>query len=192
MKLIILGDNLTSWANYLEGDLVNLATDDATNETQILAMHDYLFDNDIKYTDIFIWQLASSSNPTNRFGPTLEETQEPCKYYNYITNLKKNQTNNFNTSEEEQLAEIYSLLTTIRKWTDRILVLRGWKEVLSPEKTKAFGKMLTENKIKFISESNLEWCSSQNLFFNTDGTPSEDSQIKFCNEIILPKLKEII
>ena len=196
MRLITLGDNLTSqpsWAGYLAQKLnfehIDLSERDGTNESQIFRMQDFLFENDIKFDDIYIWQLSGTATLENRVGTSLEDAlKNPSKYYCYLTNQKKNTVVTSSMSEQEQLNQIFSLLVTIRKLCDRILIFRGWRETVSLEQRKPFGTLLSNNKMQFLSETPIDWCAERNMFFNTNGTPSYESQVEFCNKIIIPKL----
>lgn len=196
MRLITLGDNLTNqpgWADYLAQKLnfehINLSEKDGTNESQIFRMQDFLFENNIKFTDIYIWQLTATTTPENQIGSSLDDAlNNPSKYYCYLTNQKKNTIVSSSLSEEEQLNQIFSMLVTIRKLCDRILIFRGWRETISIDQRKPFSSLLSSNKIQFLSETPIDWCAERNMFFNTNGTPSYESQVEFCNKIIIPKL----
>lgn len=196
MRLITLGDELTyspSWATHLsqtlDCKLINLSKPNSNIEEQIFSMQDFLFDNNIDFEDIIIWQLSSITERKSFIGPTLNEALEsPSKYYFYLINQKKNSQINPEMSEDSQLTEILSLLITLRKWTDRILIFRSYREIISSDKIKKFSNKLTESRIEFISETPIDWCYEQNMFFKTNGIPSYESQIKFCDKNIIPKL----
>jgi hypothetical protein len=194
MRLITLGDELTyspSWATHLsqrlDRKLINLSKPNSNIEEQIFSMQDFLFDNDIDFEDTIIWQLSSITERKSFVGPTLNEVLEsPSKYYFYLTNQKKNNQITLPMPEDSQLTEILSLLITLRKWTDRILIFRSYREIISSDKIKPFANKLTESRIEFISETPIDWCYENNLFFNTNGIPSYESQVKFCDKKIMP------
>ena len=193
MKVIVLGDCLSSspsWADCiskkLNCTLVNFSSTYSTNETQIFSLQDYLFENNLDFEDIIIWQLSKTYN--TKMGPSLEEAvSNPSRYYCYLSNQLKNQEVDFSMSSEDQLKEIMSLLTTARKWTDRILVFRGWREIISSEETKLMATQLRNNRIEFLSETLIDWSYENNFFFNTNGVPSYETQCKFCDKLIIPK-----
>ena len=195
MRLIILGDDISvspSWASHLSSrldcELINLAISNSSCEDQIFSMQDFLFENDIDFEDIIVWQLSSLYNKESHIGTTLNDALDnPSKYYDYIINKRKNLQISISMSEDTQLSEIISLLITLRKWTDRIFIFRGFKEIISQDKIKSFANKLTESRIQFISDTPIDWCYENNLFFNTNGSPSYESQIKFCDKKIIPE-----
>ncbi len=194
MRLIVLGDCLSSspsWVDYiskkLDCEVINFSATYSTNETQIFSLQDYLFENNLDFEDVIIWQLSKTYN-TNKIGPSLEEAlSKPSRYYCYLSNQLKNREVEFSMNGEDQLKEIMSLLITARKWTERILVFRGWKEIIPSEETKLIAKQLREHKIEFFSETLIDWSYENNFFFNTNGVPSYETQCKFCDKLILPK-----
>jgi hypothetical protein len=94
--------------------------------------------------------------------------------------------------------ELQSLLSTIilaKKVTNKIIVVFGWDEVVPSEYMGGFKEFLDKHKIDFIDESYLSFVIRNNLKFSDyvyPNHPTKDSAVFFAENVVYPRLKQIL
>lgn len=220
-RLISLGCSLThhhGWASRvaqaLKIPLVNLAKSGGSNQLQVYKMQKMILENEVKPTDLIIWQITGSErkylrlcntpdnlklaikDSMNSESPTYEITNpnmfDNIGRINFLC-YSTHALDTFRDKEDDSSQYLEDLLFMIKVSsyiTKNILVIFGWQQALSINELDIFKTYLTHNNIDYINEPIVEWCHSKDLQFKdrTKTHPTYDSYAEYADKIILPKL----
>jgi len=215
MKLVTFGCSLThnyglteELSNLLNVDLLNFAYTAGSNQLQINRFHEAILNKQIDKTDIVYWQVTSVIRgydrlQMNRFEEIdkIQKEQFTGFLHHYICDSvnifdKKNRIDLLSTSpvnpiELDENQELQTLLSTIilaSYFTPKIIVVFGWKNVMTRSQMDIFKKQLLEHRINYIDYPYLEYATTNSLEMLDDNHPAAVSGEIFSKKIIYPKL----
>ena len=215
MKLVTFGCSLThnhglteELANLLNVDLLNLAQTAGANQLQINRFHEAILNKQIDKTDIVYWQVTSVIRgydrlQMNRFEEIdkIQKEQFTGFLHHYIcgsVNIfdKKNRIDLLSTSpvnpknldENQELQTLLSTIILASYFTPKIIVVFGWKNVMTRSQMDIFKKQLLEHRINYIDYPYLEYATANGLEMLDNNHPAAVSGGIYSKKIIYPKL----
>lgn len=219
-KIIVLGCSFTaqghlkSWPNRLEDhffliydkvELINLAIPASSNQLQMLRLQEYLINNNIGSDDIVIWQITATVRRHARvknieeikdkspIGSTYSGSMNYFDKQNRIDYLCHHPTSlRMRLDEPEILQQLLFNFKVIKKFTNKLLIIRGWDEVIPEKYLKNFNEFLDKNNISYIDESIMKHNIENNYPLAEDKMhPSAEAYSSFADKKIIPLIKSL-
>lgn len=188
-------------------DLINLALPASSNQLQILRLQEYIVYDNITPEDIVIWQITATIRGHQRFknneGKRNKDLTTPTAFYTGSTNYfdKKNRLDylchhpvslNMQVDEPEILQQLLYNLKVLKKFTNKVMVIKGWEGVIPEEYLKDFYLFLDKHNISFIDQSIMSHNIENNYPVAEDKMhPSEEAYISFTDSKIIPLIKKL-
>jgi len=199
--------------------LINLAQSAGSNQIQQHRFKEYLLTDKISKDDLIIWQITSTYRKHDRikltnkwraklakelYAPDIIKRQP--KFHHTITQKNKNIFDNKaridflcttdyieNPTDEEQLIEdlLFNLIIA-KKFTENLLVVFGWGQVLPSQYIQKFKKLLSLNDIEYIEDTIVEWCEAHHLPMAGSLHPTHRSYQLYGEKVIMPKINSIL
>ncbi len=209
-SLIALGCSLThlpGWATVVSDTmdlkLINLSQAAGSNQLQEKRLQQFLLINDISKYDIVVWQITSTVRGYSRkrfYNSSNDDHNPNCTsmFENIFDGEKRIDLLSIapdviKDSDESQLLEnLLFHLKVVKKYTPNLLVFLGWEQSISDNYREKFFSALVKNKIDYINEYMCEWCILKNYKMDSYLHPSYDGYEAYANEIIIPKLRQMI
>lgn len=193
--------------NFDKVELINLALPASSNQLQILRLQEYVIYNNIDSDDIVIWQITATvrghQRSKNSEGKRNKDLTNPTAFYTGSTNYfdKKNRLDylchhpislNMQVDEPEILQQLLYNLKILKKFTNKVMVIKGWEGVIPEEYLKDFYLFLDKNSISYIDEAILTHNIENNYPLGEDKMhPSEEAYVSFTDKKIIPLIKKM-
>lgn len=218
MKLITLGCSLThhpgvkdELANLTNTDLLNLAHSAGSNQLQVARLHETMLDKKISSTDIVYWQITGVDRKYARLQmdqfrevDKIQQEQFTEPFHHYVCTSKnifdsKNRIDllsntPFEINDIDVNQELQQLLVTIIMLsyvTPKIIIVFGWKNIMSPQQLHIFKNYLNRFNISYIDQEYLEYAVTNKLEMCDDMHPAQSAGQQYAKEIVYPKLKSL-
>lgn len=219
-KIIVLGCSFSfqghtkSWPDrvqqhffrsYDNVKIINLAIPASSNQLQMLRLQEYLINNDIEQEDIVIWQVTGTVRRHGRFKSTEEITKKGTTgstyegSINYFDNQNRidclchhPETFRMMIDEPEILQQLLFNFKVLKKFTNKLLVIRGWDGDIPENYLEKFYNFLDKNNISFIKESIMSHGTDNNYPLAEDKMhPSTETYFSFVDRKIIPTIKSL-
>ena len=219
-KLITLGCSITSQCGVKEhlSKLLNLENLDlshpgGSNQLQVKRLFELFLNNQIEKNDIVYWQITGVYRNYLRLQLDSQQQVEDIQknnfkntfYHHYTYSKNKNifdQKNRIEIlcnsplveNEFDENDELQTLLGTIillKQYCKNIIIVFGWKEVMTIDQETVFKKLLNEYGINFVDEYFLEFSKNRNMPMMDDMHPSSEAGILYAEEVIYKKIKNL-
>ena len=193
-----------------------LAEGASSNITQVYKLKNHLIEHNLldkMHRVVLLWQITSPQ----RHGLLLDDNPDNEKfqnsyncagtnfsftdYYRYqsalfkdrcIGLLSNNRALDKNTmSTDAYFEQFIADILIFSKLVKKIIVWYGWENIYDEDRKKKIVKLFENNGIEFI-EPIVDYCKKNNLpFFFDEDHPTKESSIKWGQNILLPKIKDI-
>lgn len=217
-KLIVLGCSLSAWgakkswgeelAQSAGLQLTNLAVPGGSNQLQMKKFQEFVLNNDLTSDDIVIWQITGTSRSHKRqkseglvFHILNKIRPAPGTVVSSVNCLDNNQRVDYlfyhkeckdiSVDDAEVLQELLFYFKVIKKFTNKLLVIRGWDQAIPKEFYKKFSDYLISNQVEFLDKSILAYSIENNLPLQDDYHPDEEAYVHFANNYLKHKLTEL-
>jgi len=198
--------------------LINLSHRASSNGLQIKRFKEYILNNTFLEDDIILWEITSYTRIPLRVLKT-EDTYRHAidvQMKHQLISVKKHfvfSNNNIFDKEprldflchspvitndmylshdyNDALQDLLATLILAKKMHSKLLVFFGWRHVMENHSMKKFKEVLDNHNIDYLNECYLDWAIDKKLSMYDDKHPTAESSIKFCKEIIIPKLNNL-
>lgn len=200
-------------ASLLNVELLNLSQPAGSNELQINKLHESIISNSLDKDDIVYWQITSVGRKFDRLNKhflkeavRIQEEKfdvgQPGVYH-YVMS-KENvfdskpridllchspmATRLVTMDIDQRLQTLLATIIMLSKFIPKILIVFGWKSIMSDNQCKIFKKYLTEFNISYVDESYVDYAVLNRLEMMDDMHPAESAGDKFAMDIVYPKI----
>ncbi len=217
-RLIVLGCSLSAWgfkktwgeelSNQSNLCLVNLAIPGSSNQLQMKRFQEFLLNDNITDNDIIIWQITGASRSHKRrksegIVPHILNKIRPapgtvvssvnllnsCQQVDYLFYHKE--CKDVLVDSAEVLQELLFYFKIIKKFTNNLLVIKGWDQAIPKAFHKTFDNYLISNKIDFLDKSIFSYTIENNLPLQDDTHPDEEAYVHFANNYLKEELTKL-
>ena len=218
-KLVTLGCSLTSQCGVKEhlSKLLNLENLDlsypaGSNQLQVKRLFELFLNNQIEKDDIVCWQITGVYRnyvclqlDSQQQVDNIQKTNFKNSYHHYTYSKNKNifdlknrieilcnsplVENTFDT--DDKLQNLLGTIILLKQYCKNVIVVFGWKEVMTTAQEKVFKKLLNDYNIDFVDEYFLEFSKDRNMPMTDDMHPSLEAGILYAEEVIYKKIKNL-
>ena len=219
-KLVTLGCSITSRCGVKErlSKLLNLKNLDlshsaGSNQLQVKRLFELFLNNQIEKDDTVCWQITSVYRNYLRLELDSQQQVEDIQkssfkdsyhhHYTYSKNKnifdQKNRIeilcnsplviNEFDANDE--LQNLLGTIILLKQYCKKLMVVFGWKEVMSTDQEKIFKKLLNEYDIDYVDNYFLEFSKDKNMPMMDDRHPGLEAGALYAEEVIYKKIKNL-
>jgi hypothetical protein len=218
-KLVTLGCSLTSQCGVNEhlSKLLNLENLDlsypaGSNQLQVRRLFELFLNNQIEKDDIVYWQITGVYRNYLRLQLDSQQKvddiqknnfKDPYHHYTHSKNTnifdQKNRIeilcnsplveNTFD--ENDELQNLLGTIILLKQYCKNVIVVFGWKEVMTTAQEKVFKKLLNDYNIDVVDEYFLEFSKDRSMPMMDDMHPSSEAGVLYAQEVIYKKIKNL-
>lgn len=216
-KLITLGCSITAQTGVKETlssllglENLNLSYSAGSNQLQISRLMELIVNNKINKDDLVYWQITYVGRGYQRLKldheatvKKIQETEFKLPYHHYTISEFQNLFDKEKRidilcnsplvqtefDEEEEIQKLLGTIILLKQLCNKLIIVFGWKRVLSRDQEKIFKKVLNDNNVNYVEEYHVDYVKEKNMEMMDDNHPSAESNSYFAKEVIFEKIK---